>query len=165
MNRIKCGVAQSGIALGLMYIIFAFFAWNNGNTSMVVLWVSLAIIFWAESDYILKKWEKEYAQKTIKEPNMLLEFYEDKFIVTKNGFQIQEIEYLQVDDVEEHKDFYILHYNKKENVSSKFTVNFISQKELENSCLIVTKNGFEIGSAKEFIKFIKGKKQKGFIIH
>lgn len=165
MNRTRCGVAESTVGLSLFYILFMFFAWNNGNTGMMIFWGCLAFITWLEAGSSIEKWEKRYEEKPIKEPEILLEFYDDKMLVSENNAEFVERKYSDIQDIEEKTDCFVLFFNFKETDESKFTVHIISDKEMEEATLLVPKSTFIFGEAKEFKKFIKARKQKGFVFH
>ena len=165
MNRTRCCVAESAIALSLFYVLFMFFAWNNDNYGMMIFWALLAFVTWIESSSSIDKWEKHYDEKPIKNPEITLEFYDDKMLISENNAEFISRSYLEIQDVEEKSDSFILFFNFDQKEESKFTVKVISDKDMGESTLLVPKSTFIFGEAKEFKKFIKARKQKGFVFH
>lgn len=165
MNRTRCGLEDVGLALSFVYVTFIVIAWMNSAYWMIALWALLALMNLFSAHDRAKKWEKRYEEKTVKNPEMLLEFYDDKLVLTENNGEPRELSYSDIHDIEEHENVFILFFDFKEKDKYKFSIHILNESEIEETTLLVSKSGFELGDVKDFKKFIKTKKQKGLVIH
>lgn len=165
MNRIRCGVSEGGIVLVFFYVLLMFTAWMSSTYWLTAVWGLLAIITLFSAHDSIQKWEKRYEEKPVKDPEMLLEFYDDKLVVTENKNEPRELLYSDIQDIEEREGAFVLFFDFKEKDKYKFSIHIMTEAELEETTLLVLKSGFEHGDVKDFKKFIKSRKQKGFVIH
>lgn len=115
----------------IIYILIFNIVYKNWALVLSVIGVAFII-------YLIEKYKKEKDNKTKNKVKEFTFYFYEKYIKVKYKRNFERLKYFQLHKVFETEEYFFLYLDEK-------------------SSLILSKQGFEIGNAKGFSKFIKNK--------